>query len=645
MSRRLGRGLLSDPDRILGAAAMVLTLFIGFSLAAPGFATSQNMINIAAQSAILVLVALPMTLIVVTGGIDLSMGGVLAAASVTVAVAGTASGSLLVSIVAGLVVGTAFGFANGMVIARLCLPPVIVTLGMAGIAQGVALVLSGAEAVAPIPALRILDEGRAAEVPIPIAIALAACCVFVTIFERTRLGVYSKAIGSDRESLRLAGVDDRLILVVVYSLAGLCVGGGACLLTARLNAGHPTAALGTEFDAIAAVAIGGTPLRGGRGTVAGTVLGVMVIALLRNGLNLLSVPSSLQVVSIGALVITCLLASSSRRRSVHAVGPSNAVFEAGFLTIRPVVWWTTLAVFLAAAAAALGPSFVGLSNILNVLRQGSLVFLYSAGLTLVVIAGALDLSIAGVVALSACLAAKIMTSTGSPLLATACGVAVGVAAGAWNGLLVTRAKVPSFIATYGTLWMLTGITYALMAGQTVYGFPAGFLQLGSGYLLSIPVPVWLGALVLIAGSLLLRQTTFGHELYAVGANPIAASLSGIPVQRRLMMAFVFSGALAGAASLVLLARLDSAEGDIGDGLTLSAVAAVVIGGASLSGGTGTLVGTFLGAIVLTLILNGINIAAVPGSWHPLVSGAVVLLAAAAHRWFRPLGSNGRLWPA
>ena len=185
---------------------------------------------------------------------------------------------------------------------------------------------------------------------------------------------------------------------------------------------------------------------------------------------------------------------------------------------------------------------------------------------------------------------------------------------------------PSFIATYGMMWILTGVTYYYMAGETIHGFPAGFRQLGSGHLFGVPMPVYVMVVFLLIGGLFAQRTVWGQQIYAIGANSVAARLSGVPVERRLVLVYAVSGAMAGLASLIILARINSAQGDIGEDLTLPAVAAVLVGGTSLFGGSGTVAGTLIGALILTLVLNGMNLIQINSSWQPLVTGVIVLLA-------------------
>lgn len=270
--------------------------------------------------------------------------------------------------------------------------------------------------------------------------------------------------------------------------------------------------------------------------------------------------------------------------------------------------------------------FLTTNNLLNVLRQASLTFLVASGVTLVILSAGLDLSIGANVGLSACLAASVMKSTDTIALGVAAGLACGTTIGLLNGLMVTLLRLPPFIATYGMLWMVHGATYWFMGGETIYGFPAGFRALGSGYVLGVPVPMYLMIVCLAVGGTFIKYTTFGHEIYAIGANAEAARLSGVPVRARLNLVYTISGAMAGLAAVVYLARLNSAEADIGEPLMLPAIAAVLIGGTSLFGGVGSLSGTLVGALLLTVVLNGMNLLSIHSNWQPLVTGLVVLLA-------------------
>jgi ribose transport system permease protein len=281
---------------------------------------------------------------------------------------------------------------------------------------------------------------------------------------------------------------------------------------------------------------------------------------------------------------------------------------------------------LGAALTAMSDVFLTTGNILNVLRQTALLFLMASGVTLVILTAGLDLSIGANVALSGCLAASAIKLTGSPWLGAGVGIGCGAMVGLANGVLVTALRIPSFVATYGMMWILTGVTYYYMAGETIHGFPPGFRQLGSGYLFGIPVPVYVMFLFLTIGVFFAQRTIWGQQIYAIGANPVAARLSGVSVERRLILVYVVSGAMAGLASLIVLARINSAQGDIGEELTLPAIAAVLVGGTSLFGGSGTVGGTLIGALLLTVVLNGMNLLQINSSWQPLATGIIILVA-------------------
>ena len=299
--------------RIPGVAFLLIVLGIVFAVFARGFASFPNLLNIGIQSSTLLLLALPMTFIIMTEGLDLSMGAVLGLTGVVLASALVRGNSLSVAFAAALGVGLAFGIANGMLVAKLGLPPFVATLGTLGIAQGLALVATKGESVAGIGlALPRLYASRWIGIPFSILIAALVYAAFHFLLYHTRFGNYVFAIGGNREALVLAGVPAGFFHVSVYALGGLMAGFAALLLTGRMNSGHPTSAMGMEFDAIAAVIVGGTERQRGNGWLPGTVLGVLSVGVLRNGLNVMALPSSLQVASIGLLLIVALLIDSIR---------------------------------------------------------------------------------------------------------------------------------------------------------------------------------------------------------------------------------------------------------------------------------------------------------------------------------------------
>lgn len=315
--REIAAALPAHPlQRIPGVAMMLGLLVVVFGTIAPGFLSAANISNVLVQSTILMMLALPMTLIIMTEGLDLSMGAVLTLTSLFVAIVSLATGSMLAGLAAAVLVGVAFGTLNGWLVSVIGIPPFVATLGTLGIAQGLSLIVSDGQSVVGIPhSVRDIYSATLLGIPVPVVMALVTYFAFHVLLYRTRFGTYIFALGGNREALRYAGRSPTKLLIVVYAIGGAMAGIAGLLMTARMNSGHPTAGLGLEFDAIAAVAVGGTSFERGNGWLLGTALGVIAVGVLRNGLNLMALPSSVQVASIGILVIFALFFDGLRSRS------------------------------------------------------------------------------------------------------------------------------------------------------------------------------------------------------------------------------------------------------------------------------------------------------------------------------------------
>jgi ribose transport system permease protein len=280
---------------------------------------------------------------------------------------------------------------------------------------------------------------------------------------------------------------------------------------------------------------------------------------------------------------------------------------------------------LVTTLSTLSEYFLTWSNLINVLRQASLQFLMSAGMTIVVLTAGIDLSIGAVLGLSACISASLI-SNGHVGLGIASGLVAGAACGIVNGVIVTIARIPPFIATYGMLWIAFGLGYVFMRGEVIYGLPEGFRFIGAGFVGFLPVPVIVAAVLLVVLHFVLHKTVLGRSIYAIGGNPDAARLSGMPVTRRLITVYALSGLLAGFASLVVIARVNAADSGLGEDLLLPAIAAVCLGGTSLFGGVGGIMGTAVGSLILALIVNGMNLLGIQTFWQSGVMGAIILIS-------------------
>ncbi len=281
----------------------------------------------------------------------------------------------------------------------------------------------------------------------------------------------------------------------------------------------------------------------------------------------------------------------------------------------------SIAIFL----AFVRPEFLSVNNILNVLRQSSLLFLLASGLTVVILTGGIDLSIGSVLALSACVMGTVLKPE-RMFLGILVGLAIGAGCGFMNGAMVAFIGLPSFMATYGMLWIAQGLALMFMKAEIIYGFPKAFRFFGAGGFIGIPAPILLMFLAFGVLYLLLTYTTLGRNIYSIGANMDVARISGIRVRRTLLIVYTVSGFLAAFAGMVYISRINAVEAGIGETLLLPALAAVCIGGTSLFGGEGSIGGTILGSIIMSLVINGMNMLGMTSFWQSFAVGTIVIFS-------------------
>ena len=281
--------------------------------------------------------------------------------------------------------------------------------------------------------------------------------------------------------------------------------------------------------------------------------------------------------------------------------------------------------------------FLTAENSWNVMRQISVNLIVSVGMTLVILTAGIDLSVGSVLALCGAITAGMLKFgaefadaniyIGFTLFgAIIGGVVAGSFLGWFNGVFITRFKVPPFVATLAMLTIARGLTMLWTGGFPVTGFESNMAFIGTGWFLGIPMPVWISAVVVLAAVILTRKTRLGRHIYAVGGNEKAAELSGLNVKRIKVIVYTIAGALAAVGGLIVTSRLDSAQPNAGMGLELDSIAAVVIGGTSLSGGKGTIMGTVQGALIIGVLNNGLVLLNVSPFWQQVVKGFVILLA-------------------
>jgi ribose transport system permease protein len=285
------------------------------SLSSPAFLSVANLTNIGIQTSVVAILAFGMTFVIITAGIDLSVGSLAALAAVSAGWAGTVGGfPPIVALIMGLFVGMAGGLVNGILVAFGKIPAFIATLAMLSIGRGLTLVISDGTPISTSGPITFLGSRTGGWLPVPILVMIVMGIIASIILNKTLAGRTMYAIGGNQEAARLSGLAVRRNLLYVYVLAGLFAGVAGMVLAGRLSSAQPQAASGYELDAIAAVIIGGASLFGGVGTISGTLIGALVLAVIRNGLNLLNVNPFWQQVAIGVVIALAVLADSLRRR-------------------------------------------------------------------------------------------------------------------------------------------------------------------------------------------------------------------------------------------------------------------------------------------------------------------------------------------
>ncbi len=276
--------------------------------------------------------------------------------------------------------------------------------------------------------------------------------------------------------------------------------------------------------------------------------------------------------------------------------------------------------------ASLSPVFLTLPNLTNILQQSSINAAIALGMTLVIISGGIDLSVGPTAALSAVIGASLMVA-GVPIpLAILASLGVGMMCGLFNGVLVAYAGLQPFIVTLGGLSLYRALSLIYTGGNPIFGIPPEFRALTNGTLMGVPNPVVIVAVIALILWFVLNKTPLGEYILAVGGNEEAARIAGVPVARTKVATFVISGSLASIAALILVGRLGAAEPTIGNLWELDAIAAAAIGGASLMGGKGSIVGTIIGAIILGALRNGLTLMNVQAFYQLLATGIIIIVA-------------------
>ena len=309
------------------------------------------------------------------------------------------------------------------------------------------------------------------------------------------------------------------------------------------------------------------------------------------------------------------------KKTTATAGVGNAVKIYFKENLGIIVAFLVLCVFLSVFPKTSG-SFFTRQNIFNVLRQISTNLFLACGMTMVIILGGIDLSVGSIIALSGCISAGCVARYNLPLpIALLMGLLVGLLVGMFNGAVISKTTIPAFIVTLATMNIAKGLAYVYTGGS-----PVRVVFLGAGYVGIFPTPVVILVIVLIITAIIMNKTKMGRHMYAVGGNQQAAEFSGIKVEKVKFFVHAFSGLMAGLAGIVLASRMYSGQPTAGDGAEMDAIAAVVVGGTSMAGGSGKIGGTIIGGLIIGVLNNGLNLLNVNSFWQYVVKGVVILLA-------------------
>lgn len=314
------------------------------------------------------------------------------------------------------------------------------------------------------------------------------------------------------------------------------------------------------------------------------------------------------------------------KKTTVTAGVGNAVKIYFKENLGIIVAFLVLCVFLSVFPKTSG-SFFTRQNIFNVLRQISTNLFLACGMTMVIILGGIDLSVGSIIALSGCISAGCVARYNLPLpIALLMGLLVGLLVGMFNGAVISKTTIPAFIVTLATMNIAKGLAYVYTGGSPVRVVTKEWQFLGAGYVGIFPTPVVILVIVLIITAIIMNKTKMGRHMYAVGGNQQAAEFSGIKVEKVKFFVHAFSGLMAGLAGIVLASRMYSGQPTAGDGAEMDAIAAVVVGGTSMAGGSGKIGGTIIGGLIIGVLNNGLNLLNVNSFWQYVVKGVVILLA-------------------
>jgi rhamnose transport system permease protein len=634
---------------------LVLTfiiVFAGVTLLNPGFAQPSNLVDILYNSSYIAVAAVGMTMVILCGHIDISVGAALGVCATVAGQLAVAHQPMYVVFPVTILTGGVIGLLNGVLIAYGRIPAIVTTLGMASILKGGLILSTGGKWIYGLPPEFGISREHISGIPVPIFAMILFGALFSIWLKFFATGREPYAVGGNAEAARLSGISQRKVTMRVFFLNGLLVGVAAILYATNFTAIQSNVAPGFELTVITSAVIGGVSILGGTGTVIGALFGAVLLQTIGTALVFLHIRAEWFQAVQGALILLTILLDVFRRR--RTPGASVALATAGgqeaasptlfgirWLTLQETLLFGVLIVAMIVLSQR-SDRFLTAANLMNQTRFLTEVALLAVPMTFIIILGGIDLSVGSMLALSAIALGFSWQSFGFPLwLAVTAGIVTGSLAGLLNGLAIVYLRVPPLIVTLATLAIYRGLSLGISESRSANGFPDAFAFFGSGEILGLPVQLYLLIVVLIISTVVLAATPLGRSIYAIGNNETAARFAGIGVNRIKLFAYTFSGFMAGIAGFIFTSRVTSTRADAATGLELDVIAAVVFGGASIVGGRGTIVGTALGVLTIQLLKDGLQLSGFRGEATVILIGAVLILSILLNQLLERLILSGR----
>ncbi|WP_405010034.1 ABC transporter permease [Kitasatospora sp. NBC_01539] len=678
--------------RNVSALYLLAFMVAVFALWVPDtFLTSGTWRSLLSDQAITCLVAVGLVVPTAAGVIDLAIGAEVGLGAVLVARLLVGHVPLPVAVVLSLLAGAAVGGFSWLMITRARIPSFIATLAIASLLAAATAWVSDSQQIVDLPAgFAELGTGQLFGITYPVYVMLAVAGLLWYVLERTPAGrrVYATggnagAMGGNSEAAALAGVRVSRIVLSALVTSGVVAALGGLLLTSQLSTGDPTVGPGYLLPVIAAVFLGSTQFRGGRFNIWGTVVAAYTLAVGVKGLQLAGLPVWIPDLFNGAALLaavglaawrpptvtrrealrrlvrnntTTARAGRRARRSALLARAATPTAAAGTVpdAVHEVHWSVglrravafrnvsalyLLAFMVTVFALWVPDTFLTSGTWRSLLSDQAITCLVAVGLVVPTAAGVIDLAIGAEVGLGAVLVARLLVGHVPLPVAVVLSLLAGAAVGGFSWLMITRARIPSFIATLAIASLLAAATAWVSDSQQIVDLPAGFAELGTGQLFGITYPVYV--MLAVAGLLwyVLEHTPAGRRIHATGGNPQAAALVGVRPSRIVLSALVTSGVVAALGGLLLTSQLSTGDPTVGPGYLLPVIAAVFLGSTQFRGGRFNIWGTVVAAYTLAVGVKGLQLAGLP-VWIPdLFNGAALLAAVGLAAWRRTPGTR------